>query len=218
MCEFLVRPYRQQDRAGVRAIYGLDEFARPHLQARYPRMGTFLADSMAHYYDLEPASCFVALAGEQVVGALLGALDSGRCEANYRRYTRPLLVRRLLRGVYGWPGWLWATWRTEWANRKTEFLQPDLRRYPAHLHIGVPPGWRRRGIGTALMERFVDYLRQNNAAGFHLFASSFHPLGVAFYRKLNLQVLGQFDWWFHDGQELKRVTETLFGQVLEERL
>ena len=131
-----MRPYRVIDRLAVRAIYGIDEFARPCLQQKYPRMSEYLADSMSHYTEYEPASTFVAKVQGKVVGALLGAIDTARCERMYQQRIRPLLIRRCLSGVYGWPAWLLPILRTEWASRHTLFPKVDLRRYPAHLHIG----------------------------------------------------------------------------------
>lgn len=209
--EFVTRPYQPADRQAVRAIYGMDEFARPHLQRKYPRMGEYFADSLSYYTDYEPESVFVAEARGEVVGALLGAVDTARCERIYRRHIRPLLIRRCLSGCYGWPVWVLPILRTEWASRQIACPKIDEKQYPAHLHIGVLPQWRRQGIGTALMSCYARYLRQRNVAGFHLYVSSFHPLGVAFYRKLGLEALGQFEWKLHNGFEWQTVTEYIFG-------
>ncbi len=67
---FIIRPYQPHDRPGVRGIYGDDEFARPHLLLKYPRMRAYLADSMSYYTDYEPESICVAEVGGEVVGAL----------------------------------------------------------------------------------------------------------------------------------------------------
>jgi len=206
-----IRSYRVTDRPAVRVIYGSDEFARPWLRRKYPRMSEFLADSMSHYTEYEPESTFVAEVHAEVVGALLGAVDTVRCEKMYKQRIRPLLVKRCMSGVCGWPMWLLPILRTDWASRHTHIPEMDSHHYPAHLHIGVLPQWRRQGIGTALMTSYADYLGKGGVAGFHLYASSFHPLGVAFYRKLGLKALGQFEWRFHNGLEWMTVTEHVFG-------
>ena len=193
-------------------IYGEDEFARPHLLRRYPRYSEYLADSMSYYPDSEPESNFVAVHDGKVVGALLGAVDTERCDELSKRHVRPLLIRRCMTGAYGWPGWLAPIALTELAGRHTNFPEVDLEWYPAHLHLGVLREWRRQGIGTQLMAHYTDYLRRRGVPGFHLYASSFHPLGVAFYRKLQLEVLGHFEWRFHDGVSWRSVTERVFGQ------
>jgi len=206
-----IRSYTPADRPAVRVIYGIDEFARPRLFQKYPRYSEYLADEMSYYPDSEPESLFVAEINGQVVGALLGAVDTERFELVYRRRIRPLLVLRGLAGVYGWPGWLPAVCRTEWASREVRAPKVDRNKYPAHLHIGILPEFRRQGLGTALMSRYAEYLRLRGIAGYHLYASSFHSLGVAFYQKLGLELLGQFDWHLHTGFEWVNVTERIYA-------
>jgi len=213
--KYNVRSYRDTDRPAVRAIYGTDEFARPKLASKYPRMSEYLADEASYYYtNFEPESLFVAEAEDRVVGALLGAVDTARFEQFYEVRIRPLLLKRCLMGAYGWPGWLPPIMRTELAGRNVIAPKIDRRQYPAHIHTGVPAGWRRMGLGTALMYRFSDYLYQRGIAGFHLYASSYHHLGIGFYKNLGLEILGGFTWRLHDGQEWLTVTELIFGQQL----
>ena len=211
----IIRSYILTDRPAVRKIYGMDEFARPHLLQKYPHFGEYLADEMSYYPDHEPESLFVAEVGGQVVGALLGAVDTGRFEQVYRQCVRPLLLRRGLSGAYGWPGWLPAILRTEWAGKQIEAPEVDRNQYPAHLHVGILPEWRRQGLGKELMQCFAAYLRQRGIPGYHLYASSFHPLGVAFYYKLGLELVGQFDWRLHTGFEWLTVTERIFARKIE---
>ena len=176
-------------------------------------MGLYLADSMSGYYDCEPESTLVAEAEGRVVAALLGTVDSRCYDVYERRHVRPLLFRRTLLGHYGWPAWLWPNLRTDLANRRMAPPPVDPQHYPAELHIGVLPAWRRLGIGTALMARFAAYLRERGVPGYHLYASSFHPLGVTFYRKLGLTLLGQFAWRFHTGEGWLDVTKLIFGKA-----
>jgi GNAT superfamily N-acetyltransferase len=183
--------------------------------AKCPHMSEYLADSMSYYTDLPPESSLVAIAQGQVAGALLGAVDTARYQGIYKHRIRPLLIRRCLRNAHGWPGWFPALLRTEWAGRRTHYPPIDLKAYPAHLHIGVLPAWRRQGIGTALMQAHADVLRRRAVPGYHLYASSFHPLGVAVYRKLGLEVLGDFRWRLHTGEAWLPITEVVFGLRLQ---
>jgi GNAT superfamily N-acetyltransferase len=210
--QVIIRSYNQKDRPSVRAIYSMDEYARPKLSARYPGFGRYLADEMSYYPDFEPESLFVAEVNGRVAGALLGAVDTGRFQIIYRKRIRSMIIHRLLAGAYGKPGWLPAILRTEWVNRAVKAGFVDRKQYPAHLHIGVLPIYRRQGLGSMLMTAFSDYLHSLSIPGFHLFASSFHPLGIAFYQKLNLTLLGQFDWRLHTGFEWLTVTESVFAR------
>lgn len=209
---FKIREYQNPDLDAVRIIYGNDEFARPRLLRKYPRMREFLADEASLYYTrYEPENILVSEVSGEVVGALLGGIDTQRHARFYKRRIRPYLVLRCLMGEYGWPAWLSAVIRTELACRQIESPQIDINQYPAHLHIGVLPAWRRKGMGTALMDKYAKHLHRKGVAGYHLYASSFHPLGLSFYRKLRLECLGQFEWRLYDGFEWLMVTEYIFG-------
>jgi hypothetical protein len=74
----IIRPYKASDRLPVRKIYGMDEFARPRLLAKYPSYGEYLADEMSYYPDLEFASSFhpLGVAVYQKLGlTLLGQFE-----------------------------------------------------------------------------------------------------------------------------------------------
>jgi GNAT superfamily N-acetyltransferase len=212
--QVIIRPYASSDHPAVRMIFGMDEFARPKLLLKYPLYGQYLADEMSYYPDYEPESLLVAEEQGQVVGVLTGAVDTHRFEQIYNKKIRPWLAKRLITGAYGWPGWLPVILRTEWAERQVKAPSVDRTLYPAHLHIGILPQWRRQGIGTALMTRFSEYLRGRGIPGYHLYASSYHWMGVAFYQKLGLQLLGQFEWCLHNGFEWVDVTERIYAMRL----
>jgi GNAT superfamily N-acetyltransferase len=209
-----IRAYEVQYRADVRTIYGNDEFARPRLMQKHPRMCHYLADSLSHYFDPQPQSTFLAEVDDQVVGALLGTLDTEKCESIFRNRIRLLLIKRTLLGSYGWPGFLISILETHLASFHANRPHVNFDHCPAHLHIGLLPNWRRKGIGSALMSAFETYLQHQNVPGYHLYASSFHPQGIAFYRKLNLKALADFQWRFHNRFEWLDVTENIFVKSL----
>ena len=84
----------------------MDEFARLQLLQKYPRYSEYLTVDMSYYPDFEPESLFVAEVNGQVVGALLGAMDTKRLEHIYQRQIRRRLLLRLMTSVYGWLDWL----------------------------------------------------------------------------------------------------------------
>jgi GNAT superfamily N-acetyltransferase len=212
--EFSIRPYRKSDRDAVQQFAAADEHERPELLKKYPRLGDYRADGLAHYYDLEPESCFIAEVRGEFIGNLLGAVDAAVAEQREETYTRRLRRKRLFFGQYGLPVWLMSIIKTERAPRISEAPPVDLEKYPAELHIGVKRAWRRRGVGSALMRTFEAYLRDNGTPGYHLYASSYHHEGVSFYRKFGLQELGNSQWRFHDGFRWLTVTEHVFVRAL----
>ncbi len=54
--------------------------------------------------------------------------------------------------------------------------------YPAHLHVNVRPGWRDRGVGRSLVDRFADDCRADGLSGVHLVTGS-TARNAAFYRR-----------------------------------
>ena len=216
--DFTIRPYAQSDRPALRARLlnaEPDEFGlHARLIRRYPRMKTFFADGCSHYYDLEPESCFLAEANNKIIGNLFGAVDTTITERREATHTRKLHRRRLLSGAYGFPIWLLSIIRTDRAEPIDQGPQVDLLRFPAHLHMGVVPDWQRRGVGTALMTAYIAHLRRREVPGFHLYASSYHDKGIAFYRKTRLEEIGTFRWRFHDGARWHTVLEHVFVKDL----
>ena len=216
--DFSVRPYLRADRPALRArMLGAEpgEFGlHAELVRRYPRMRTYCADGLCHYYDLEPESCFVAEASGAIIGNLFGAVNTTITEEREATYVRDLRRRKLLSGVYGIPVWLLSIVRTSMARPIEQRPEVDLNRLPAHLHMGVVLPWQRRGVGSALIAAYMGYLRNRGVPGFHLYASSFHDKGVAFYRKVGLEEIGTFRWRFHDGVRWHTPVEHVFVRNL----
>ena len=98
---------------------------------------------------------------------------------------------------------------------ESHFLQVPGLDGPAHvLRVG-------EGTDVVLVPGFSDpaafwtpLLAQ--LPGYHLHASSFHPMGVAFYTKIGLEIIGQFEWRFHNGYRWMDVLETRFARYLIE--
>ena len=70
-------------------------------------------------------------------------------------------------------------WFTRWCH-----LDPD----EPHVHlgpIGVSPDMQGHGVGTTLMRRYVEYLKQERAAGY---LETDRPENVEFYKKFGFVV------------------------------
>ena len=83
-------------------------------------------------------------------------------------------------------------WFSRWCH-----LDPE----EPHVHlgpIGVAPERQRQGIGTALMQRYVEYLDQQKAAGY---LETDRPENVEFYKKFGFAVqreeelIGTLTWY-----------------------
>jgi GNAT superfamily N-acetyltransferase len=67
------------------------------------------------------------------------------------------------------------------------------RDYPAHLHVNVAEGYRNRGVGTALVGRFVEWAKLHSVKGIHLVTSS-TARSIPFYRRSGFIPLRTFPW------------------------
>lgn len=145
------------------------------------------------YRRLAPQWSYVALADRRVVGYLTGCPDTARfARAYFMRCAMPLIGqvvfgryrgdafgRRFARQTLG----LEASVERSFPRQ----LRRDLRRqFPAHLHTNVAAEFRRGGVGSRLIERFVTDLQERGVAGVHLFCGA-GPL--AFYRRMGFTEL-----------------------------
>ena len=70
-------------------------------------------------------------------------------------------------------------WFTRWCH-----LDPE--EFHVHLGpIGVAPEMQRRGVGTALMQRYIDHLEQQNSPGY---LETDRPENVEFYERFGFVV------------------------------
>ena len=128
------------------------------------------------YQVLMPEWSYVALADRRVVGYLTGCPDSA--SFSRRRFvlcTLPLLAQIAFRRFRTEASGRRFMRQSLWMERSVDrsFSRPERRQirrgFPAHLHMNVDAGYRRSAIGTRLIERFVDDLRQQQIPGVHLF-------------------------------------------------
>jgi len=67
------------------------------------------------------------------------------------------------------------------------------RDYPAHLHVNVAERYRNRGLGTALVGRFVEWAKLHSVKGIHLVTSN-TARSIPFYRRSGFKELRTFPW------------------------
>jgi len=65
--------------------------------------------------------------------------------------------------------------------------------YPAHLHVNVAEWYRNRGLGTALVGRFVEWAKLHSIRGIHLVTSS-AARSIPFYQRSGFIQLRTFPW------------------------
>jgi GNAT superfamily N-acetyltransferase len=148
------------------------------------------------YQRLLPEWTYVAAVEDRVVGYLTGCPATRSFErARALAVTLPLLARVAL-GRYGW-----TSDARRFVRQALGLAPPEARfpaalhqelgtRYPAHLHMNVAAGFRRSGIGGALLRRYLADLADRGVPGVHLFCGP-GPLG--FYARAGFTELAAVD-------------------------
>jgi GNAT superfamily N-acetyltransferase len=185
MEEIIIRPYRGADRDAVRQIaYDTAFFGEPG--SAFIDDAELLEDFLTSYFvDYEPRSCFVAAAGAEVIGYLLGAKDAS-CQR--RGLTGKLLFKTLKRNAVFHrknAAFIFACLKS---FLRGEFKSPDFSaNYPAILHINIKEGFRSRGIGVRLIGTYLDYLKKEGVKGVHF--ATLSDRAANFYEKNNFILL-----------------------------
>jgi GNAT superfamily N-acetyltransferase len=184
-----IRPYRAEDRTRVREI----AYATGYMgesPAWYWRDAESFAEIWTGWYtDHEPESTFVADGGGDVVGYLVGCVDTARALS-----PRDAVVRQLVRRqLFLRPGTAGFFWRSVVDTlRDGEVPSGELRdpRWPAHLHINLLPAARGKGAGRGLVGAWLGRLRSLGSPGCHLGTLAENRSGIAFFRSVGFEPHG----------------------------
>ncbi len=189
-CPWRIRPYERRDRAAVWQLAADTAFFGAPVEAFLDDRRLFCDAFYAYYTDLEPEHAWVAAAGPQVVGFVVGSVDMRRRNRRWRREMLPRVLKRALCGGYrlgrrttryGWRGLA--------AALRGEVPRVDLDAYPAHLHINVDGHWRGQGIGYALIQTCLARFWAEGVSGVHLNTTSLNEAACHLYEKVGFHVL-----------------------------
>jgi GNAT superfamily N-acetyltransferase len=190
MPETDIRPYASTDRAAVFRIAADTGFFGEPVEAFLEDRNLFCDVFYCYYTDLEPEHAWVAYADDQVVGFLMGCVNTPVQRRLWAGKILPTAIWRMLRGKYrlGVHTWRYAWGMTEGALRG-ELLRVDWRQYPAHLHVNVAATWRGHGLGRRLIEAYLSQLRQLGVPGVYLDTTDMNPAACQLYEKMGFQVV-----------------------------
>ncbi len=199
MGNVLIRNYRKRDEAAIEEITYETGFQGEGLGGRdfFDDKRLFYMIFIAYYPRYESEHFFVAVdaaaAGEKVVGFIGGTPDTAAQERGFRRRMAWRIPLRLF---------LFTSWRYPRTFKHTlalfkmregmpggEKAAQIHRRYPAHLHINLLPGYQGQGIGSRLMQRFEAHLVDLGVPGLHLVTSNHNRKAVPFYKKLGFTMI-----------------------------
>jgi ribosomal protein S18 acetylase RimI-like enzyme len=140
----------------------------------------------APYAVLAPELALVAEDDEGVGGYIVGALDTLTFEARLEAEWWPALRHR-----YADPTGDPAKWGLDEVRAwQIHHPRPPPARitdpYPSHLHINLLPRLQARGMGQALLDRWLARLAAAGSRGVHLGVSPANHRAIRFYRAYGL--------------------------------
>jgi GNAT superfamily N-acetyltransferase len=189
MCVLAIRPYEPGDRDTVRRLAADTAFFGEPVE-RYLDDRRLFCDALYEYYtDYEPQHGWVACAGDEVVGFLMGCVDTSVQRHLWIRRVFPRIALGLLTGKYR-TGRL--TWRhTRRLARMSLRTRPRVNpaKYPAHLHLNIHARWRRHGLGRRLLEAFLQQLRECGTPGVHLNTTSLNSTAGRLFESVGFRAL-----------------------------
>jgi len=166
----IIRPYEGRDREAVREICRRTAY-RNRGSTGFFEDDELFADYWTSYYtDHEPESSFVIEEDGEVIGYLIGCIDTRRMVRVMARSVVPQLLGKML--------WRFATFRYRQPGTRRmmrwiffhswkEAPHVPLDRYPAHYHCNI----LRKGYGkryyTSLALTFLDYLEKRGVERLH---------------------------------------------------
>ena len=212
-----IRRYQPADRPAIRAI-SCDTADQGGPVERFFHDREAVADVLVRYYtDYEPESLWVAECRRQIAGYVTGCLDT-------RRSTHILLKKIIPRVIAGAVvrGALWRleTWRLGAALLGTVFRggfpqAVDLSRYPAHLHMNIRDGFRGKGVGRCLIDRFKDQARDAGVQGVHVAVLGDNKGGRGFFEAMGFRLLGEQPLFLPEGAWLRKTSTAVYGWTRE---
>jgi GNAT superfamily N-acetyltransferase len=192
MEEVFVRKFNSLDRQAVRDIAWETAFIGESADAFFSGK-EILADFLAGYFtDYEPDSCFVAVAGSQVAGYLIGSRDYRKMEEVFKkRIFWKLLVKFIFSGAVFRRKNLRLALSFALSFLKGEFNMSEIKAdYPAVMHINLRKDFRGKGVGARLIRAFEEYLNSFGVKGMHLATMS--ETAGGFFRKQGFSLLSQY--------------------------
>jgi len=208
-----IRQYEPGDRPAVRRI-ACDTADAGGPVERFFHDREIVADILTRYYtDFEPGSLWVADCDGQVVGYLTGCLDTLKQEQVTKRRIAPKVVTAAVtRGTL-----LHANaWRLLAAFAGTVALGGlplpiDVTRYPAHFHINLGKGFRGRGLGSKLVDAFMQQVAQARLRGVHVVTRGDNVTGRRFFEKAGFRLLFEKPLLLPAGAWFRKTATAAYG-------
>ena len=167
--DIIIRKFKNEDRKAVKEICLETSFLEE------PR-GFFLDDDeilsnllYLYYTDYVPESCFVAVHDGKVIGYLIGSKNVKSMDIKFNLKVFPCIILRIIyRGLLFRKHFLIFIFNVFKGFFNGDFSFPDFcADYPATFHVNIDAGYRGLGVGSRLIENYLNYLKENKTKGLH---------------------------------------------------
>lgn len=165
---YVIRKYRREDRAQVRAICFDTGLMGESIAPIYGDRESFADMFTGYYTDAEPESAWVVTHPDddtRLLGYFLGCIDTRKAWDPARVGMRHVLTRGLLFRPSTARFYLRLIGDVI-RDGGVERPRIDFDRYPAHYHVNLLPE-ARGGVGLRLHVAFVAHLRARGVRGLH---------------------------------------------------
>lgn len=214
----VLRPYRRDDRAGVRQVCGDTAERGESIENLYSDR-RLAVDLVSRYYtDFEPQSCWVAEAEGRIVGYLMAAVNSSR---HHRIMAWRILPSALLSAVLRGALWRAETWRMVAAafpniRRFRERTNLAAAGFPAHVHVNLLSEFRGQGLAQGLMTAFLQRMVARGVPGVQAAVRADNPPAIAFFERIGFRPLAQHRLILPARGGVQEVTVLIYGKDLTE--
>jgi ribosomal protein S18 acetylase RimI-like enzyme len=184
-------PYQPADRSAVRQLCADTAFFGDPLEKFFDARELFLDYFATYYTDIVSDHLWVAAEDDGSIASYIMGCPDTYAHGSWSRDHLKQLKRKFFtlryRGLT--PRTLRLIWNY-WHLRGPAFV--DLTPYPAHFHINTRSDLRGHGIGSALMETYLNQLRDEKISGVHLETTSENKIAVPWYEKLGFKLLSSW--------------------------
>lgn len=185
-----IRPFHPDDSLPVHRIAADTAFFGAPVETYLEDRNLFIDAFYRYYTEVEAGNSLVACAGGEVVGFLMGCVDTPGQGRRWLQKSFPVFARKLLGGRYtiGRLAFRYAA-GLALAGLRGETAHADTAIYPAHLHINIEKSWRGHGLGRDLIEAYLDFLRRQGIRGVQLSTTDMNEAACRLYERMRFTLL-----------------------------
>lgn len=187
--QFIIRKYANSDRQSIRDIACDTAFLGSPAESFFEGRALIADFLTAYFTDFEPESCFVTCKNNQIAGYVIGTKNIKKMTKTFIIKILPaLLLKSICSGIVFKRKNIKFFWWCFYGFLKGQFFKNiNLKYYPALLHINLKKGYRNKGLGTLLLNTYMNYLKSENISGVYLSAHS--EKTAKFFAKNGFEVL-----------------------------